>query len=505
MSEKRIIASYIVRCIYRCYISMNSSSNYYSVKIAENLESIISFLAYKILKKVIRDRRLSYLSDFKEFIKELKNLVNQDLKQNKNLTSTLLNKSKEEIDAISTVVAYKCLGFHNLIPLFLDENIDEIYVNSSTGDVFLDHRRFGRLKALFRLTPEEIEKLVYISKFMANQPVSIENPSLKVSLLTQDFHFRISIDFPPLTPYGPYLDIRRIHKSPLPPHYWVQREEDLDSLSFLITMLALRPNIVIAGEPGSGKTSLLAFLLAIMPRKWRIIIIEDVRELPDLSRYQKNVMYIKVRPYEAGESQYSKEKEIIKLLHRSPDYVAIGELQSRGDNLAFFHALSTGIRGLGTIHATNITELINRWINVFNINESLINNIDIIVFMKKKILKDKISRGIGTVFINSSQDIQHKQKVMASQLIIKTANNWLRLNSKNILKFIRIMLQRRFAIENWEKNDALNSVYKTYKIIRAFISNYLKEFSEKFFHDTSNILSELNDILELSLGLYGCE
>ena len=48
-----------------------------------------------------------------------------------------------------------------------------------------------------------------------------------------------------------------------------------------------------------------------------------------------------------------------------------------------FHCLAAGLRGFQTIHSNNIKSLINRFVHHFKISKSCLNDLDLIVLMKK--------------------------------------------------------------------------------------------------------------------------
>ena len=350
----------------------------------------------------------------------------------------LTNFIKDQI--FTKLLAYYILGLGSILPLLVHPDVDEIYIDGNTGIVLVDIFPLGRFYTNIILSPVDIEKITLLSKIQAGTIVSMKNPSLKTSFETDDFLIRISIDFPPLVK-APQIDIRKIKS--ISYESFVYNNDDLIKLSVIFTFLALRKNILIIGEPGSGKTTLASILLHNAPAYWRIITIEDVREL-NISR--PNVLRIKIKPLESF-VRYSKEKEIIKLLHRSPDYVFIGELQSYSDFKAFFHALSAGIKCLATSHSDDITNFKIRLLNTLKFRESQIRMIDLIVLMKRKITDKKIERRIDKLYLlNSDGDYEQLKfnklrKIIPSRILeaINRALNTLKTSPsliKNVIEEI---------------------------------------------------------------------
>ena len=90
------------------------------------------------------------------------------------------------------------------------------------------------------------------------------------------------------------------------------------------------------------------------------------------------------------------------LLHRIPDIIYLGEILTKEEAKAMFHCLAAGLRGFQTIHSKNIDSLINRFLYNFNINQSCLNDLDLIILMKKDLSKRRII-GIFEIYKNPTE------------------------------------------------------------------------------------------------------
>ena len=107
-------------------------------------------------------------------------------------------------------------------------------------------------------------------------------------------------------------------------------------------------------------------------------------ETKDLLGKGYHQMKLRVDPFERGaESSRTKSEEITKILHRSPDLVILGEIQSEEHSRAFFHALTAGVRGLQTFHASSAGQAIRRWREMHGISKTSLLDLDIIVQMSR--------------------------------------------------------------------------------------------------------------------------
>jgi len=485
-----------------------SGDKYMEVRIDPEIGKAASRL-YMLLSSEVASKVPTYLLDFNAVIRILKEAYQRSLDSLRNrsriFTDTKLGKGIRS-DLIS-YLAYKTVGLDKIIPFLSDSKINEIYLDDPQNNIYVDHSMFGRLMTNIKLSEQELEKLIFIAKLEGRTIVSEEHPSLKTELRTDDFIIRLSLDFFPLTATKFSMSIRKINTGIINPQLFISDPISLKKLIYIVFLLAIRSNIVIVGEPGSGKTTLASLLLRYMPNYWRIIVIEDVREIISTNLNDKKVVRIRVNPIEANR-RYKKEEEIIKLLHRSPDYFIIGELQDRIDNEAFFHALSMGLKGIATVHASNLPELVNRWIRIYGIDSSRISLVDALVFMKKKITKDKITRKIDKLYLLGNDvgmdkelkdlfDLEKNQK-------IKIYNNLLILDLDEIIKHVPsvqslrvplylLLSKKIYGISEDSINRILSELEsKFHQIYKAFNNS---QSSHRWIKKVNSIVEEINSIV----------
>jgi len=152
----------------------------------------------------------------------------------------------------------------------------------------------------------------------------------------------------------------------------------------LVAWVEAGGNVTIVGETGTGKTTLLNAIDEKVDRKLRRVYVEDAVETLDLVERGYHQMKVKVDPYDRRPAGgRTKENEIVKVLHRSPDIVILSEIQSREHSQAFFHALSAGVRGMQTFHASTAEQALRRWTSVHGIPEESLRDLGLLVQMAR--------------------------------------------------------------------------------------------------------------------------
>ncbi|MHA1952712.1 MAG: ATPase, T2SS/T4P/T4SS family [Candidatus Heimdallarchaeaceae archaeon] len=302
-------------------------------------------------------------------------------------------------DIFAELFIYRLVKLDRIMGLFLDDSVNEIYMDQKNSQIYLDHQYFGRCNTKIILEEEEIEGLLTRLKLEHAISISPKKPSLKVEFQTKCFHLRISMDFPPLSPNGPTFNIRKLKSNPL-------TLVDLINLgtlppiigAYLVEAVKQRRNITVIGEPNAGKTTLANAIDLYTPKNWRKIAIEDAIESIDQSSLGYKHLSIQVDSFESNKTNHTKTSEILKLLHRSPDWIYLGEIQSREHTQAMFEALNAGLKGIQTAHSDSIQKILRRWENLHKISPSDFQSLDIIIIMRRDITEFSFVRRVFEVY-----------------------------------------------------------------------------------------------------------
>ena len=301
---------------------------------------------------------------------------------------------------------YRSLSVERLMPFLLDENIQEIFCDRPGTRVYLDHISHGRVVSNIKLTRRDYTALLH--HLVADRNIVFDNKafSIKTDFATNMFHVRVSIDLPPLAVDGGALDIRRYKKK------WFKLQElvkngfiSLEGGTFLLLAALARANIIISGEPGTGKTTLLNALDMMLPSFLRRLYVEDVVESVSLIDRGAHQLRLRVSTleealhYRQGPTKYV---EIVKALHRKPDYLILGELQTRKHFKAAFHAMSSGLRVIATCHSRGFQELVLRLTKVYGFPKQLLDLIDVVVITSRSIYQGD-RKFVKNIFVNNGE------------------------------------------------------------------------------------------------------
>ncbi len=319
------------------------------------------------------------------FMNELKNFTSYETILRKSITEYILEKrdfaSFNELLSVLTKlcdngmeiskhilipVLFRTLNMERIGPLLLDEKIDEIYLDSGDSYLYIDHVQYGRCATQIKLSKQELNSFVHRVALENDFSLNRENPTMKGDFVSKLFHTRVTVDIPPLLIDDIHLDIRKFHPQNLRLPNLIKLEsltyQQAEFLKFLVRNLV---SISIIGPPNSGKTTLQNALLEYIPPHFRDLSVEDVLETSTLRKGNRVRFRLGYDPKET--SIYTKAMEIQKILHRSPDFVNLGELSTKDHFIAFLNVLSVGIPSIQTIHGRNAEYLLLRLQDIYEI------------------------------------------------------------------------------------------------------------------------------------------
>lgn len=127
------------------------------------------------------------------------------------------------------------------------------------------------------------------------------------------------------------------------------------SAAVLRDLVARRASFLVTGGTGTGKTTALGALLALVPHNERIVLVEDTAELQPR---HPHVVRLQSRPANVeGAGQVTMRDLVRQSLRMRPDRVVVGEVRGP-EVIDLLMALNTGHEGgCGTVHANSPQDL----------------------------------------------------------------------------------------------------------------------------------------------------
>jgi len=258
--------------------------------------------------------------------------------------------------------------------LIADERLEEIAVIGAGKPVFVYVATEGWREANCRFaSPGAIAHAANTLAQPLGRRVTLKNPRLNAVLRDGS---RLHATIPPLSEGE--MTIRRRRAEPFTPAGLVARGAfSADEMAFLWLAVQAGCSLCIAGNTGSGKTSALNALLAFVPPRERILVIE---ETPEIAVPHAHCCSLVAR----DELGLPLSELCADALRMRPDRVVFGEARDARDAHALFDALLSGQARAcyATMHARTAAEACARLASL-GIPERDLSALDLVAVLRR--------------------------------------------------------------------------------------------------------------------------
>lgn len=365
----------------------------------------------KELKYSILEPTLTELD--RQLVNEIKSVLWDEL-----FVSTKEFKKKEDAEEflkykiIETAVKYKInvdantlgkyqyfigrdlLGFGKIDPIMRDENIEDVSCDGINQPVFVWHRKYESIPSNVKFaTPEELESFVFKLAYLCGRHISIAQPILDGTLPDGS---RAQVTYgTEVTPKGSTFTIRKFKKSPLTiTDLIVYKALSTEIAAYYWFLIENRHSVMIGGDIGGGKTTMLNAISLFIRPTLKIVSIEDTQEIR-LPHENWEMMVTRQglgtgagAVGEAGIGSISMFDLLRAALRQRPDFIIVGEIRGE-EAYALFQAMATGHLGLTTIHAEHVQGVLHRLTTrPMNIPHTQVENLNAISIVRRLVVNN---------------------------------------------------------------------------------------------------------------------
>lgn len=246
--------------------------------------------------------------------------------------------------------------FGPLTELLARTDVEEIFVEGARVS-FLDTT--GRLRGLTLPTTEDENRRI-LDRMLAttDRQLNAKHPIVQARVLGGSA--RLTAAIPPIADRVS-ATLRRYTVRDVSLADLVARNALSDAASeFLRAVMQVRSRVVISGEPGAGKTTLAAALLAATPPGHCTRCCEEIREIAVPIAHGA---YYEVRPPALDGTGEITMRDLVKfVLAMRPDRIVVGEVRG-AESFELTRAVNAGCGFLCTVHANSAPDALNALVN----------------------------------------------------------------------------------------------------------------------------------------------
>ena len=289
----------------------------------------------------------------------------------------------ESKDRVFYYIFREFIGYGKIDILMHDEGIEDISCDGQEIPIFIFHKDYESIRTniVFK-DMDELDSFVIKLSQMCGKQISVYEPVVD-GKLSDGSRLQTTLSRT-ITRYSTFT-IRKFREDPLTPVDLIKNNTlSLEMAAYFWMAIQKGTSILFCGGTASGKTTALNALSLFLPSTYKIVSIEDTREI---NLPHENWIAGTTRSgFTSSEvSKTGKDIDMFDLikvaLRQRPRVIIVGEVRGK-EAYTLFQAMTTGHLSYSTVHASDMHSLIQRLESKpISLPRALLTSLDLIVFL----------------------------------------------------------------------------------------------------------------------------
>ena len=381
----------------------------------------------------------------------------------------------ESKDNIFYYILQDFVGFGKIDIIMDDEGIEDIHCDGLNIPLFIHHRLFESIKTNVIFTDvEELDSFVIKLSQICGKQISVYEPIVD-GKLGDGSRLQTTLGNT-VTKYSTFT-IRRFREDPLTPIDLIKNHTiSLEMAAYFWMVIERGTNILFCGGTASGKTTALNAMSLFLPSTYKIVSIEDTREI---NLPHENWIAGTTRTGFASTEDFKTGKDIdmfdlIRVaLRQRPRVIIVGEVRGK-EAYTLFQAMTTGHLSYSTIHAADMHSLIQRLESKpIDLPRALLTSLDLIVFLNNVTVNGEPVRRITDVVEVVKLDPGSNRLVTMTpfQWVSEKDDKFSNMGGSRILHDMKI----EYA---WSEKDLQKELQNRRDVLTWMINNNMRSYSD---------------------------
>ncbi len=437
-------------------------------------------LVYNVMEPKLDEREQYVLKKLHEGMIQIIDVSLEDIKESDTMLVFLeksigrlideydFKLSEKEYVKVMYYIFRDFVGLNKIEALLSDPYIEDIGCDGLNVPVYIVHQKFGSMKT--NIIYKEVKELRdFVTKLAerCDRYISYAEPLLDGSL-HDGTRVQASLASD-VTTHGPTFSIRKFRTEPMSPIDMIRlNTASPEMLAYLWFLIESGVNILIAGGVSTGKTTLLNGISFFIPPEYKIVSIEDTRELNlPHENWIPGVARMGFTGSGVGEvTMYELLKESFR---QNPDYLVVGEIRGK-EAYVMFQGMASGHPSISTIHAGGVEDLMKRLqTRPINLSTGLIESLDLVLVMVHAREKGKSCRRVKEIVEVEGVDISTGDPVTSKSFVWIPSDDSFEYRSNSWL-LGKVSTQRGISI-----NDIVKEVSKREKYLLWLYQNNITD------------------------------
>lgn len=289
-------------------------------------------------------------------------------------------------------------GYSFLKKWIYKSDVEEVNINAYNDiEVILNSGRSIKIPDKFSSPQHAID----VVRRMLNACGMVIDDTMPSVIGFLDKNIRISVDKTPIVDpdVGINASIRIVNQQTVSEQKLLESgSATAEMLHFLTACIRYGVSVCIAGSTGSGKTTIMAWLLSNVPNNRRLITIEEGSREFDLIKRDaegnilNSVVHLLTRPHENPSMNINQDFLLERVLRKHPDVIGVGEMRSAAESLSAAESSRTGHTVCTTIHSNSCDSTYRRMMTLakrkYNMDDAILMQImveayPVVIFTKQ--------------------------------------------------------------------------------------------------------------------------
>jgi flagellar protein FlaI len=246
-------------------------------------------------------------------------------------------------------------------------------------------------------------------------------------------------------------------------------------MAYLWLCIENKKSLLFAGGTASGKTTSMNAISLFIPRRAKIVTIEDTREL---MLPHENWIPAVTRDAFHGEKGAIDMYDLLRAaLRQRPEYILVGEVRGK-EALTLFQAMATGHTTCSTLHADSVSGAIHRLENPpISVPRPMLEALNIISVQAQTYVNDRRVR--RNVEIAEIVGLDPHSKMLRTSTIFQ----WDSVKDEHLMVGTSKALEDIRKHRGWSMSELNEELERRKKVLEFMVANNIRDF-----RNVSNII-----------------